>query len=131
MVRSDRHATLSETWVQNKATSRRLREKVLLMQANAAAKQRCPLHRGTHAKDVCAREQFEVFDVTAGRDSVLAARLAQCIFTRPGIFPATIRFGNSDSPVKSDFKPDVRSLSFFVDLTARMGQRFQRPVLRT
>src|SRR5260370_29885098 len=39
-------------------------ERVLLMQANAAAQQRQPLRRGTHAKGVCARAQFEVFDVT-------------------------------------------------------------------
>ncbi len=43
-------------------------ERVLLMQANAAAQQRRPLRRGTHAKGVCARAQFEVFDVTVGRD---------------------------------------------------------------
>jgi hypothetical protein len=36
-------------------------ERVLLMQANAAARQRRPLQRGTHAKGVCARAQFEVF----------------------------------------------------------------------
>jgi hypothetical protein len=29
-------------------------EKILLMQANAAARQHCPLARGTHAKGVCA-----------------------------------------------------------------------------
>ncbi len=92
-------------------------QKVLLMQANAAAKQHCPLHRGTHAKGVTALARFEVFDVTAGRDPVLAARLAQGMFKRPGIYPATIRCGNSDSQVNSDFKPDLRSLSFLVDLT--------------
>ena len=43
-------------------------ERVLLMQANAAAEQHRPLRRGTHAKGVCVRAQFEVFDVTAGRD---------------------------------------------------------------
>ena len=32
--------------------------------------------------------------------------------------PATVRFGNSDSKKNSDFKPDVRSLSFSVDLTS-------------
>ena len=48
----------------------------LLMQANAAAKQHRPLGRGTHVKGVCARAQFEVFDVAAGRDPKLAARLA-------------------------------------------------------
>ena len=93
-------------------------EKILLMQANAAAKQHCPLARGTHAKGVCARAQFEVFDVRDGRDPVLAARLAKGIFARPGSYPATIRFANSDPNVNSDFKADVRSLSIAVDLTS-------------
>lgn len=92
-------------------------EKILLMQANAAAKQHRPLGRGTHAKGVTARAQFEVFDVTVGRDRALAERLARGIFATPGIYPATVRFANSDPQVNSDFKADVRSLSFFVDLT--------------
>ena len=91
---------------------------VLTMQANAAAEQRRPLCRGTHAKGVCVRARFEVLDVTAGRDPVLAARLARGIFAKPGSYPATFRFGNSDPQVNSDQKPDVRSLSFFVDLTS-------------
>jgi hypothetical protein len=92
-------------------------ERILLMQANAAAKQHRPLGRGTHAKGVTGRAQFEVFDVTVGRDRALAARLAKGIFATPGIYPATVRFANSDPHVNSDFKADVRSLSFFVDLT--------------
>ena len=76
-----------------------------------------PLRRGTHAKGVCARAQFEVFDVTVGRDPALAARLAKGIFAKPGVYPAVVRFGNADPKVNSDFKPDVRSLSFSVDLT--------------
>ena len=96
---------------------RQITEKVLLMQANAAAQQRRPLRRGTHAKGVCARAQFEVFDVAAGRDPELAARLARGIFAKPGVYPAIVRFGNSDAKANSDFKPDVRSLSFSVDFT--------------
>jgi hypothetical protein len=92
-------------------------ERVLLMQANAAAKQRAPLRRGTHAKGICARAQFEVFDVTVGRDRGLAARLAKGIFATPGVYPAIVRFGNSDPKANSDFKADVRSLSFSVDPT--------------
>jgi hypothetical protein len=91
-------------------------EKSLLMQANAAAKQQRSLCRGTHAKGVCARAQFQVFDVTVGREPALAARLAKGIFARPGVYPAVARFANADASVNSDFKPDVRSLSFSVDL---------------
>ena len=92
-------------------------EKVLLMQAKAAAQQHRPLGRGTHVKGVCARAQFEVFDVTLERDSALAARLAKGIFATPGVYPAIIRFANADPKKNSDFKADVRSLSFSVDLT--------------
>jgi hypothetical protein len=91
-------------------------EKSLLMQKNAADQQHRSLCRGTHAKGVCARAEFEVLDVTSGRDSVLAARLAKGIFAKPGVYPATVRFGNADAKINSDFKPDVRSMSFSVDL---------------
>jgi hypothetical protein len=92
-------------------------ERVLVMQAHAAAQQHRPLGRGTHAKGVCVRAQFEVFDVTVGRDCGLAARLARGIFATPGVYPAIVRFANSDPQINSDFKADVRSLSFSVDLT--------------
>jgi hypothetical protein len=89
---------------------------VLKMQASTATDQHRTLCRGTHAKGVCARARFEVLDVTAGRDSELAARLARGIFAKPGCYPATVRFANSDPQVNSDQKADVRSLSFCVDL---------------
>src|SRR6266481_433648 len=92
-------------------------ERVLAMQAKAAAQQHRPLRRGTHAKGICVQAQFEVLDVTVGRDHALAARLAKGIFAKPGVYPAVVRFANSDSKVNSDFKADVRSLSFSVDLT--------------
>jgi hypothetical protein len=76
-------------------------KRILLMQANAAAKQHRPLGRGTHAKGVTARAQFEVFDVTVGRDPALASRLAKGVFATPGIYPATVRFANSDPHVNS------------------------------
>jgi hypothetical protein len=92
-------------------------QRSLLLQANSAAKQSRPLARGTHAKGVCVRAQFEVFDVAEDRDPALAARLAKGIFAKPGVYPATVRFGNADPKKNSDFKADVRSLSFSVDLT--------------
>jgi hypothetical protein len=92
-------------------------DQVLMLQAKAAAQDHRPLCRGTHAKGVTVRAQFEVLDVNTVRDAALAARLAQGIFRTPGIYPATVRFANSDSRVCSDFKPDVRSLSFSVDLS--------------
>jgi len=89
----------------------------LLLQKQSAAKQNRPVGRGTHVKGICARGQFEVFDVTAGRDPELGLRLAKGIFAKPGVYPAIVRFGNSDPRNNSDFKADVRSMSFSVDVT--------------
>jgi hypothetical protein len=96
-------------------------QRSLLLQANSAAEQKRALGRGTHVKGVCARAQFEVFDVTAGREPGLGARLAKGIFVKPGLYPAIVRFGNADPKSNSDFKPDVRSLSFSVDLNRDGG----------
>src|SRR6266481_7759768 len=100
-----------------KADIEAIAEKSLLMQANAAAQQHRPLCRGTHASGVCVRAQFEIFDLTVDRAPEMAARLAKGIFAKPGAYPAVVRFANADSNVNSDFKPDVRSLSFSVDLS--------------
>ncbi len=104
-------------------------EKVLLLQKNSAGQQNRPLGRGTHAKGTCARAQFEVLDVKAGRDPALAARLAKGIFAAPGVYPAVVRFANADPKVNSDYKADVRSLSFSVDL-ARNGTALDPKVAR-
>ncbi len=93
-------------------------QSVLALQAKSAAQQNRPLGRGTHPKGVCVRANFEVFDVSAGRDPLLGARLAKGIFSRPGVYPAVVRFANADPKINSDFKPDVRSLSFSVDLAS-------------
>jgi hypothetical protein len=105
-------------------------EKVLLLQSQAATQQHRPLGRGTHVKGTCAQAQFEVFDVTQGRDPALARRLAHGVFARPGVYPATVRFANADPKVNSDFKPDVRSLSFSVDLTRKGAAQPQANVSR-
>jgi hypothetical protein len=90
--------------------------KSVLMQKNAATAQNRSLCRGTHASGVCVRAQFEIIDVGAKRPPELAARLAKGIFAKPGVYPAVARYANADSNINSDFKPDVRSLSFSVDL---------------
>jgi hypothetical protein len=104
-------------YAREKADIDEIAERSLTMQSNAAVKQHRALCRGTHAKGVCVRAQFEVFDVSIGRDSVLAGRLAKGIFAKPGIYPAVVRFANADASENSDFKPDVRALSFSVHLT--------------
>ncbi|HVB37811.1 MAG TPA: hypothetical protein VND92_04705, partial [Vicinamibacterales bacterium] len=69
---------------------------VLMLQARFASEQHRPLARGTHAKGICARATFEIFDIS-GRviDPRLAARLARGIFARPGVYPAVVRFANA------------------------------------
>jgi hypothetical protein len=103
--------------VTEKSDIEEIAERSLLMQMNAAKTQHRSLCRGTHASGVCVRAQFEIFDVAAKRPPELATRLATGIFAKPGAYPAVVRFANADSNINSDFKPDVRSLSFSVDLT--------------
>jgi hypothetical protein len=100
-----------------KADIDEISHKSLLMQATAAKTQHRSLCRGTHASGVCVRAEFEILDVTADRPPELAARLAKGIFAKPCVHPAVVRFANADANINSDFKPDVRSLSFSVDLT--------------
>jgi hypothetical protein len=88
----------------------------LALQAGTAAEENRPLRRATHPKGVCARAMFEVFDVASEREPALAARLAKGIYATPGSYAATVRFANSDPNMNSDWQPDVRSLSFAVDL---------------
>lgn len=87
----------------------------LALQARTAAEENRPLRRGVHAKGVCARAVFEVLDVAEGRDPALAARLARGIYARPGSYPATVRFSNSDPNVNDDSRPDVRGLAFYAE----------------
>ena len=92
---------------------------ILANQAKTAARQKRPLARGTHAKGVCVRGTFEVFDLSRTvRDSAMAERLARGIFARPGVYGATVRFANGASSVYADSKGDVRALSFAVDVPA-------------
>ena len=88
----------------------------LAQQARTAADEGRPSRRGTHAKGVCVRAAFEVPDIAAGRDRALARRLAVGVFARPGCYSAIVRFANSDPTVNSDWQPDVRGLSFSVEL---------------
>jgi hypothetical protein len=90
---------------------------ILIMQTKTAKDQSRTLRRGTHAKGICVRAQFEIFNPGEGRTAEESARIAKGIFAMPGIYPAVVRFANADSNVNPDSKPDVRSLSFSVDLT--------------
>jgi hypothetical protein len=117
VTRSDAERSLAD----ERSVIEQIVEKVLLLQANAAAKQQRPLCRGTHAKGVCVKAQFEVLGSTERRDPMLSSRLAKGIFATPGIYASTARFANSDPNENSDFKADVRSLSFSVDIPGAAG----------
>jgi hypothetical protein len=88
----------------------------LALQARTAVEENRSLRRATHAKGVCARAVFDVLDVVTERDPALAARLARGIYAKPGSYSATVRFANSDPHVNADWVPDVRALSFAVEL---------------
>ena len=88
----------------------------LALQARTAAEENRPLRRGVHTKGVCAKAVFEVLDVAKGRAPALAAQLARGIYARPGCYPATVRFSNSDPNVNGDSRLDVRGLAFYVEL---------------
>jgi len=88
-------------------------------QRQCATKQNRPLARGTHAKGMCVRGQFEVFDLAKTvPDPVLARRLAQGIFSRPGVYQATVRFANASSLIMPDRDKDLRACSLAVEVPA-------------
>jgi hypothetical protein len=101
---------------------------ILELQERFATHEHRPLGRGTHAKGVCARAVFEVYDLHATLgDPDLAARLARGPYAAPGTYPAIVRFANAESRVRPDSKSDVRALSFSVTMplagTAGVPQR--------
>lgn len=92
---------------------------ILAVQARFAAREHRLPGRGTHTKGLCARAQFEAFDLSRTvADPALAARLGRGLFAHPGTYPATVRFANARSFTASDAKKDVRALSFSVDVPA-------------
>jgi hypothetical protein len=92
---------------------------VLAVQARTAAEENRELRPATHAKGVCVRAVFEVLDLAQGRDCALAQRLARGIYAKPGCYSAIARFANGDSGMNTDWKPDVRTLSFCIELGTR------------
>ncbi|HEV2487155.1 MAG TPA: di-heme-cytochrome C peroxidase [Terracidiphilus sp.] len=95
---------------------------ILKVQAQFAAAQNRPLGRGTHTKGVCARATFEVFDLSSRFTAhSLVKQLAQGIFAKPGVYPATVRFANAASTIYPDRKPDLRAMSFSVELPPEIG----------
>lgn len=67
--------------------------------------------RGTHAKGVCAKAEFEIFDLSE-------RAFKHGLFSAPGRHPTTVRFANADGKVLADQEPDVRALSLAVETPA-------------
>jgi hypothetical protein len=84
---------------------------ILHAQQRFAGEQKRPLGRGTHTKGVCVRGTFEVLP---GLDP----RLAKGLYAHPGVYQATVRFANAESTIKPDDAPDVRAMSFAVEVPA-------------
>ena len=117
VVVDDTHPSLERPSPTEAADIAEIVRGILAIQAQAADKARRPLARGTHAKGICVRAEFEVFDVRRTiPDPVLASRLAVGIFAVPGIYPATVRFANADGGHRPDRWPDVRAMSFAIDV---------------
>jgi len=96
-----------------------LTRNIVAMQQQYATQQNRPLARGTHAKGMCVRAEFEVFDVAQTiPDRALAARLAHGLFARPGVYKATVRFANAASLISPDPAKDVRACSIAVEVPA-------------
>ena len=90
---------------------------MLALQAQLAASAKRPLARGTHAKGICVRAEFEVFDVRRlSGDPAQAERLTRGIFAVPGVYPAIVRFANADGRHRRDRWPDVRAMSFSIEV---------------
>lgn len=86
---------------------------LLHSQAKFAKKENRELERGTHAKGVCVRGVFEVFDLAQTVDNdELRTRLARGVFAQPGSYDAVVRFANGASTISRDDKKDVRAVSF-------------------
>ena len=83
---------------------------ILYLQKEVSQKTgKAPL-RGTHAKGVCAKAQFEIFEGNKVG-----------VFAYPGTYPATVRFANADGSIRADQEKDVRSMSFSVSMPTNIS----------
>lgn len=114
----DRYAELERKPATEDADVLEIVRTILITQAQNAAAQKKPLERGTHAKGIALRAEFEVLDVTAGRDPALSARLAKGIYAHPGVYPAVVRFANAEARAYPDSRPDLRAMSFHIEAPA-------------
>lgn len=86
---------------------------ILHLQEKQAQESHGPKLRGTHAKGVCAKADFEILNNGNG--------LNEGIFAFPGVYPATVRFANARGEIHPDQKSDVRSMSFAVEMPTNIS----------
>jgi len=99
-----------------------IKRAILANQARVAKASEQPLARGTHAKGVCVRAEFEVLDVTnIVGDRALAARLARGLFARPGTYSAVVRFANAGTRHLPDTDAELRACSFSIEVPLNAG----------
>ena len=79
---------------------------------------RCDRSRGGRTRKACAPAASSKFSTSqaGSRIGPWPARLARGLFAKPGVYPAIVRFANGESHVYPDSKPDVRALSFSIQV---------------
>jgi catalase len=104
----------------------RLLKNFVVVQAAGATKGK--LNRGTHSKGVCAKGELEIEDIakanpTASKETVES--VSKGLFASAGKYPVPfLRFANGKSVIGKDTDPDVRAISFSVDLGKKGRQEF-------
>lgn len=76
--------------------------------------------RGTHAKGVCVGGEMEIFDVEESLGAV-AKRIKKGMFSEPGRYVTQVRFANGGGSIAPDQEPDVRAVSFSMQMPQRLS----------
>ena|GEM_PF-1325749 len=109
-----------------KALMDRLAKNFVFVQGAGATKGK--LNRGTHSKGVCAKGEFTVVDVAKANPQAskeIVESVSKGLFATPGAYPVPfLRFANGKSGIGKDTDPDVRALSFSVDMGKKGKQDF-------
>lgn len=79
--------------------------------------------RGTHSKGICAKADFQIYDIAHSKaiPRAVSARLQKGFLALPGTYASRIRFANAKGAIQDDHEFDPRAISIAVDMTA--GQR--------
>jgi catalase len=79
--------------------------------------------RGTHSKGICAKADFQIYDIAHSKiiPHSMRARLQKGFLALPGTYASRVRFANAKGAIQDDHEFDPRAISIAVDMTA--GQR--------